>query len=67
MSDINNKLILGSAMQYLPEIITFVLGGFAGSLLTLRLTKKTASGGGTVVDQTNANAGRDITGGNKHL
>lgn len=50
-------------MQYLSEIVTFVLGGLAGSLVTLRLTKKTAHSGGKVVDQSNATAGRDITGG----
>ena len=52
-------------MQYLSEIVTFILGSLAGSLVTLRFTKKTASGGGKIVDQSNATAGRDITGGDK--
>lgn len=53
-------------MQYLTEIITFVLGGALGSLVTLRVTKNSASSGGRVVNQNKAKAGGDITGGDKH-
>ena len=53
-------------MQYIPEIISFIIGAIGGSFLTLSISKKSASKGGTVVDQSNANSGGgDVVGGNK--
>lgn len=54
-------------MDYLSEIISFILGAFGGSLVTWQVTKKTmrASGRSTVIDQSGANAGGDIVGGNQ--
>ena len=52
-------------MQYLSEIIFFVVGAASGSLLTLSFSKKSAKNGGSVVDQSRAKAGGDIIAGNK--
>jgi hypothetical protein len=44
-----------------------IAGAIGGSLITVRLQKKkiSADNGSTVVDQSNAQAGGDIVGGNK--
>lgn len=51
-------------MEHIRELILFVLGGVAGSLLTLRVqvyrTKK-----GVISDQSGAKAGGDIVGRDK--
>ena len=57
-------------MEYVSEILSFIIGvisgGVTGSLLTLRFTRKNrASGGGSIVDQTNASAGGDVVGRDK--
>jgi hypothetical protein len=45
-------------------LTTFVAGGAAGSLITLRLSKKkTINAGGAHTDQRGASAGRDMIGG----
>lgn len=50
----------------LSHIISFIAGLVGGSLITLQITKKvTASNGSKVIDQSGANAGGDIVGGNK--
>lgn len=44
----------------------FAAGGLTGSMLTLRITRQNrASHGGTIVDQSRAQAGGDNVGGNK--
>lgn len=52
-------------MEYISEIISFLLGGALGSLLTIHISKKTAQNGSKVIDQSKARAGGDITGGDK--
>lgn len=53
-------------MQYMSEIISLIIGAVAGSLITFSITKKSASRGGTLVDQSRSNSGGgDIVGGNK--
>lgn len=53
-------------MQYMSEIISLIVGAIAGSLVTFSITKKSASKGGTLVDQSRSNSGGgDIVGGNK--
>lgn len=53
-------------MQYISEIISLIVGAVGGSLLTLSITKKSASKGGIVVDQSRTNSGGgDVVGGNK--
>jgi hypothetical protein len=55
--------------HYLHEIISFVCGAFGGaaggSLLTLRITKKYRTSGGSITDQSRSHAGGDIVGGDK--
>jgi hypothetical protein len=56
--------------EYASEILSFLAGlaggGSAGSLITLRLTKKTsASGHGSISDQSGARAGGDVIGRDK--
>ena len=55
-------------MDYLGEVISFVLGALGGSLITWQVMKKSmkASQGSSVVDQSGAKAGRDIIGGNRN-
>lgn len=50
---------------YITEIVSFVLGMVGGSFLTLTLTRKSVSNGGSIVDQGGATAQGDIVGGNK--
>jgi len=50
---------------YLTEIVSFVLGTFAGSLLTLYVKNQRASGRSSVVDQSRSQAGGDIVGRDK--
>ena len=52
-------------MEYLSEIISFIIGAGAGSLLTFTVVRNRASGGGRVVDQSRSKANGDIVGGNK--
>lgn len=54
-------------MEYLIQIISFILGALGGSLVTWQVTKKSmhASGRSTLIDQSGANAGGDIVGGNQ--
>lgn len=55
----------GFLSQYGSEIVS-ALGGFlSGSFLTFKLTRNQVSGSGSVVDQSRAQAGADIVGGNK--
>lgn len=55
-------------MDYLSEIISFILGALGGSLITYHVTKKsiTVSGRSSAVDQSGATAGRDIIGGSQN-
>lgn len=57
--------ILNQVSPFIPELISFLAGTTLGSLVTFRLTKNRASFGGKIVDQSNAQAGKDIVGGNK--
>lgn len=54
-------------VQHLWTLLgTFVGGGVAGSLITLRITKKKhISSGGNTTDQSGARAGRDMIGGDQ--
>jgi hypothetical protein len=54
-------------VEFLSEIVSFVVGALGGSLITYHYTKKSfnASGRSTVVDQSGSKAGRDIVGGNQ--
>lgn len=54
-------------MEYLSEIISFLVGFAGGSFLTLTFTKKQVKGGGMIVDQQSSKAGGDIVGGNKTI
>lgn len=51
------------------DILSFLvglIGGIAVTLVSIRIKKTmSSSGGGDVVDQSKARAGRDIVGGNK--
>lgn len=51
------------------DILSFLsgfVGGTAITLISIRIKKSmSSSGGGNVVDQSGASAGRDIVGGNK--
>lgn len=51
--------------KFIPEITSFITGATIGSLVTVKLYKKTASKGGTLVDQSYSQAGKDIVGKNK--
>jgi hypothetical protein len=55
-------------MELLTQIFTFIVGALGGSLVTWQVMKKNiaASHGSTVVDQSGAQAGRDIVGGDKN-
>jgi hypothetical protein len=52
-------------IDFLSEIISFLLGGVVGSFLTLQFKKQRASGNGNVVDQSEGRAGGDIVGRDK--
>lgn len=52
-------------MEYVSEIISFLVGLVGGSFLTLTFTKKQVKGAGKFVDQQSAKAGGDIVGGDK--
>ena len=57
-----------SIESHITEIISFLVGAGSGSLLTLRFTRKSRDTiSGDSVDQSNANAGGDIVGGNKTI
>lgn len=49
----------------LSDILSFIFGGFAGSLVTLYVKKQRASGQGNVVDQSKSRAGGDVVGRDK--
>jgi hypothetical protein len=58
--------------RHASEILSFVTGlvsgGIGGSLVTLRFSRQNrATGGGSIVDQTNASAGGDVVGGDKRV
>jgi len=52
-------------LEYLSEIITFILGLGAGALITFSVMRNRASGSSRLVDQSRSKAGGDIVGGNK--
>lgn len=52
-------------LNWAPKTISFLAGATIGSLITFNFCKKSASKGGTVVDQSYAHAGKDVVGGNK--
>lgn len=49
----------------MSEIISFVVGLGAGSLLTFTIMRNKVSGSGRIVDQSRSKARGDIVGGNK--
>ncbi|MNV03870.1 hypothetical protein D3C71_941530 [compost metagenome] len=51
-------------MEYIGEVVSFILGGAAGSLLTLRIQSNKAKNG-VISDQSGAKAGGDIVGRDK--
>ena len=53
-------------VQYLSEILSFLVGAVGGSLITLKVVKNNnAIEGNSNINQSNAKAGRDIVGGNQ--
>ena len=48
--------------QHLKEIGSFIVGAISGSLLTFTITRKSASKGGSVIDQSGSKVGRDQIG-----
>lgn len=50
---------------YAADILSFILGGFAGSLVTMYVKNQRASGRGSVVDQSKSRAGGDVVGRDK--
>lgn len=56
---------MDSVLNYVSEIISFVFGAFAGSLLTINIKNQRASGRANVVDQSKSRAGGDIIGRDK--
>lgn len=52
-------------MDFLSEIVSFVLGGVLGSFLTIQFKKQRASGKGNVVDQSGGRADGDMVGRDK--
>jgi hypothetical protein len=53
--------------SYFSEILSFLSGAAAGSLVTVYFKNQRASGNGRVVDQSKARAGGDIIGGDKNV
>ena len=51
--------------EYISEIFSFFLGLGAGIALTIKITNRTAQSGGTLVDQSHAEAQGDVVGGDK--
>lgn len=52
-------------MDYVSEIISFLAGGIAGSLVTLSVRSLKATGRASIVDQSGSKAGGDIVGRDK--
>ena len=52
-------------LKYASEVISFVAGAFAGSLVTVVVKSQRAKGSGNVVDQSKSQAGGDIVGRDK--
>lgn len=54
-------------MDWIINVIIFILGGFTGSFITYQVQKKrmTSQGSGSVVDQSGVRAGGDVTGRDK--
>lgn len=50
---------------YVWDIVSFILGGLTGSLVTLHFKKQRASGQSNVVDQSKSRAGGDVVGRDK--
>ena len=52
-------------LNYATELVSFVIGGLIGSLLTINFKKQKASGHGNVVDQSGSKAAGDVVGRDK--
>lgn len=52
-------------MEILSELISFLVGAVAGSLVTLHVKKQRASGQANVVDQSGSRASGDVVGRDK--
>ena len=51
--------------QHFKEIGSFIVGAISGSLLTFTITRKSASKGSSIIDQSSSRVGRDQIG-SKH-
>lgn len=51
--------------EHLSQILSFAAGVLSGSFVTFKLARNTAARGGSVIDQSRAQAGGDIVGGSK--
>lgn len=56
---------MDAILKFWPELVSFLVGGGLGSLITFRLTRTQVSGHGRVVDQSGAKAGGDVVAGDK--
>lgn len=56
---------MDAALDYVTELISFVIGAGFGSLLTIQFKKQKATGTGNAVDQSGAKAGGDVVGRDK--
>ncbi|TPI75360.1 hypothetical protein FJ423_22585 [Mesorhizobium sp. B2-8-9] len=58
---------MAAIADYISEIISFLVGVGAGSLITFQITKNRAGPGGNAVNQAGATAGRDMVGRDKSI
>ena len=56
---------MATIANYISEIISFLVGLSAGSLITFQVTKNRAGPGGTAVNQAGSTAGGDMVGRDK--
>ncbi|WP_155982323.1 hypothetical protein [Xanthobacter sp. 126] len=53
------------ASEVWSAILGYLAGGLTVTFVKFQISRKQSSGGGRIVDQSGANAGGDIVGGNK--
>lgn len=53
--------------SYLSEVVSFLVGAAAGSLVTLHYKRQTAGSNASVVDQSHAKSDGDIVGRDKSM
>lgn len=56
---------MGVVLQYLSEIVSFVVGALGGAAVTFSLTRNSIKGEGVITDQSKSKAGGDVVGRDK--